>query len=181
MKLKQLLLMAALVMPFSVGAATLSLSGTTVTGINNLEIDGQFYDGVFSTGAWNSNSFGFTSEQFALDASNALAGYLNSGDSDATNWLNDVYSTQQCTGTFCYLITAFNSSVDAYLARILGGATWVGGITVDADHNSRAYTFVDWSAASVSTVPLPAAVWLFGPALLGFMGFRRKAVDTAAA
>jgi len=33
----------------------------------------------------------------------------------------------------------------------------------------------------VSTVPLPAALWLFGPALLGFMGFRRKAVDTAAA
>ena len=27
---------------------------------------------------------------------------------------------------------------------------------------------------TVSNVPLPAALWLFAPALLGFMGFRRK-------
>lgn len=30
----------------------------------------------------------------------------------------------------------------------------------------------------VSAVPLPAALWLFAPALLGFMGFRRRAVNT---
>lgn len=28
---------------------------------------------------------------------------------------------------------------------------------------------------TVSAIPLPAALWLFTPALLGFMGFRRKA------
>jgi len=34
--------------------------------------------------------------------------------------------------------------------------------------------FTSTGRISVSAVPLPAALWLFGPALLGFMGFRRK-------
>jgi len=35
-------------------------------------------------------------------------------------------------------------------------------------------SFTSTGRISVSAVPLPAALWLFGPALLGFMGFRRK-------
>ncbi|THK43077.1 hypothetical protein E8Q33_00045 [Methylophaga sp. SB9B] len=31
------------------------------------------------------------------------------------------------------------------------------------------------TAAGISEVPLPAALWLFAPALLGFLSFRRKA------
>ncbi|HBQ59575.1 MAG TPA: hypothetical protein DD671_08115, partial [Balneolaceae bacterium] len=30
-------------------------------------------------------------------------------------------------------------------------------------------------------VPVPAALWLFAPALMGFFGLRRKALKTAAA
>lgn len=33
--------------------------------------------------------------------------------------------------------------------------------------------------SDLSAVPVPAAIWLFGPALLGFMRFRRKAKLTA--
>jgi hypothetical protein len=35
-------------------------------------------------------------------------------------------------------------------------------------------TFLDWTQSSVSTVPVPAALFMFAPALLGFLGFRRK-------
>jgi len=160
----------------------LSLSGTTVTGINNLEIDGQFYDGVFSTGTWGSNSIDLTTEQFASDATSALAGYLHSGDTDATNWLNDVYKTEACTGSYCLIQTVFNETVgvaNLYTLRILSGATWVGANSLNL--NSSGITYIDWTDAPVSAVPLPAAVWLFGPALLGFLGFRRKAVDTTTA
>ena len=34
---------------------------------------------------------------------------------------------------------------------------------------------------NVSAVPIPAALWLFAPALLGFFGLRRKAQNAAAA
>jgi len=34
-------------------------------------------------------------------------------------------------------------------------------------------------AANVSAVPIPAALWLFAPALVGFFGFRRKAAVAA--
>ena len=34
---------------------------------------------------------------------------------------------------------------------------------------------------SISAVPVPAALWLFAPALMGFFGLRRKAQKTAAA
>tara|TARA_R110002111_G_scaffold221901_1_gene284095 strand:+ start:549 stop:1142 length:594 start_codon:yes stop_codon:yes gene_type:complete len=33
---------------------------------------------------------------------------------------------------------------------------------------------IDNIKADINAVPLPAAVWLFGPALLGFLGLRRK-------
>jgi hypothetical protein len=33
---------------------------------------------------------------------------------------------------------------------------------------------IDNITTGPSAVPLPAAVWLFGPALLGFLGLRRK-------
>lgn len=34
---------------------------------------------------------------------------------------------------------------------------------------------------TISAVPVPAALWLFAPAVLGFFGLRRKAVSTAVA
>jgi len=39
--------------------------------------------------------------------------------------------------------------------------------------------YIDEAAPSPSAVPIPAAAFLFGPALLGFMGFRRKANASA--
>jgi hypothetical protein len=35
-------------------------------------------------------------------------------------------------------------------------------------------TYLDWTPSQVSEVPVPAALFMFGPALLGFLGLRRK-------
>jgi hypothetical protein len=36
-------------------------------------------------------------------------------------------------------------------------------------------TFLNWTPSQVSEVPVPAALFMLGPALLGFLGLRRKA------
>jgi len=41
-------------------------------------------------------------------------------------------------------------------------------------------TFLEWTPSNVSAVPVPAAVFLFAPALLGFLGFRRRAKNSVA-
>ena len=35
---------------------------------------------------------------------------------------------------------------------------------------------VSFSGGNISAVPVPAAAWLFGSALIGFAGFRRKSI-----
>ena len=61
--------------------------------------------------------------------------------------------------------TGINSFTIADFKSITAGVDGKGG----GLSNFRAYT-------DVSAVPLPAAAWLFGSALMGFMGFRRNAV-----
>jgi len=84
-----------------------------------------------------------------LKAGNDYAAYLFKG-------LEDLFAGE--TGTF--LISFFND----------------GDKIADLSHIAIYST--DSEIPDISTfgnpVPLPAALWLFGPALLGFMGFRRK-------
>ncbi len=45
--------------------------------------------------------------------------------------------------------------------------------------NAR-FTFARWATSPVSVVPVPAAVWLFGTALLGLVGFSKRKSRIAA-
>jgi len=189
MKLKQLLLIAALVMPFSVNAAF-------VSSISNLEISGSYYDVQF----YNTDSYTFndlwdvdadkvfgeadgsifnTAPTFwgddsgAIAAATAIVDYLGS-----THWTNPNNTTWDRVGVVTGYFSNGNVSVwgdiDGGLASdsITNFAKTPGGL----GGGIAMATFTE-----VSAVPLPAALWLFGPALLGFMGFRRKAVNTDAA
>jgi hypothetical protein len=70
---------------------------------------------------------------------------------------------KQATGS---LLVLFSSPVsDLYWNTEFAG----GGLGDDADNISH-YLVID----PISEVPIPAALWLFGPALLGFLGLRRK-------
>jgi len=55
------------------------------------------------------------------------------------------------------------------------------GVTSIQLSHPDGHMYIDNLEYDVSAVPVPAALFLFAPALLGFMGFRRKAVDIAAA
>jgi len=186
MKLKQLLLIAALVMPFSVGAASLVYDGAEVTGVNNVSINGSLWNAEFNAGAWNDSYETYDYASFSSDATAALQTLINDADSgEFYTWRNNTTSTVGCESSVggCQLLTAYNEAVEFvyYGIATLGSwdtsiSGWSGGRAIGDDPSG---SIVQWT--QVSAVPLPAALWLFGPALLGLMGFRRKAVDTAAA
>jgi len=190
MKLKQLLLLAALVMPFSVGAATTALTDESshLVGFSGVNVEGVLYEVTFSD-AWSNTDFYGT--DFALAASNELFS-LFSGTGAFSNSAFDTGQWNGCTSvTACEYITMANESpINNFIdyaslynrSSLLGDTDEVFSTffnTGEGGDPSKQY--LKWTASEVPAVPLPAAVWLFGPALLGFMGFRRKAVDTTSA
>jgi len=187
MKLKQLLLLAALVMPFSVGAAT-------------FDVTGDFSGSGFSVGPNDvelSGNWSFTFDDTAASLTGISLSTLSvkpTGDVDFTDTTFDtsnvfaevVLNSYGISNIFIYgenLGTLWESGInDLYIQYAWWGLNQV--YYTDSDTYSAGSTVqsgVFIATEAVSAVPLPAAVWLFGPALLGFMGFRRKAVDTAAA
>ncbi|MEW5009534.1 MAG: PEP-CTERM sorting domain-containing protein [Cycloclasticus sp.] len=96
--------------------------------------------------------------------------------------------SQPLSSPFIVILKA-SSEYSAYLFKSLadissgqGGSFIIsflnnGGNTPDISHINIYTTQSTIPDTSVfgNPVPLPAALWLFGPALLGFMGFRKKA------
>lgn len=148
--------------PISVGTSTVYYSPSTANGI-------WYYDGNLKQGHQNIQTDIET--QFGL-ASNSLT-YVSGCDlatSSCTGGSGGTTSGSYYTNTF-----TSNSAYD-YLAVHWGGGEllfhWsipvaagtlfeIGGLP-NGLSNYRAYS------SGVSTVPLPAAAWLFGSALLGF-------------
>ncbi len=58
------------------------------------------------------------------------------------------------------------------------GGDLIGKITLEG--NFFAIQDIQFDLGSTSAVPVPAALFMFAPALLGFMGLRRKAKNTVA-
>ena len=44
-------------------------------------------------------------------------------------------------------------------------------------HDGKDVSHIAYFNTSVSEVPLPAALWLFAPALMGFLGLRRRMIQ----
>lgn len=185
MKLKQLLLIAALVMPFSVGAATFDVTGDFSGsdfsfGPSDVELSGDWsftFDDTASltgislstlsvtpTGDVNLTGTTFdTSNVFAEVSLNSLSGNI----SNITIYGQNAGTGQSGGIDDLYVVYMFNGSLHQ-----------VGYTDSDTNFALSAVDSGSFVATEVSAVPLPAALWLFGPALLGFMGFRRKAVNT---
>jgi len=189
MKLKQLLLIAALVMPFSVGAATTAnWDGSSLLGLNDVDVNGTLYDVTLNETYQAGSVYG---DAFALAASTSLLDlFITGGTFSGANYDTSPQLADGCSHLgSCGWITAgttdeTNLSGRIFINEALGGSRTdndrLSTISSTLNFSHVAYTFATWTASDVSAVPLPAAVWLFGPALLGFMGFRRKAVDTVA-
>jgi hypothetical protein len=78
-------------------------------------------------------------------------------------------------GIFVGAPTIFNITGDFIFSAILTAGTFYGVDIFNATSGILEYDL------SISAVPVPAALWLFAPALMGFFGLRRKAQKTATA
>ncbi len=163
---KVMFLLVAMLLSFSVSAATLTL---TTDGSDNAdqEID-------FATGS--------------------LVG--GSGKTTGGDWYS-YFSLTTDEDTQAVVEFSFNpeSSVTASVLSITNNFTgmvsdWVGSgdLIVSYFFETGVTYYIDFEAitsgqlkydVSVSAVPVPAALFLFAPALLGFFGLRRKAAVAA--
>lgn len=98
-------------------------------------------------------------------------------------WTVDGYGGQSNTSTTSRSSFTSNTPHDIPFRTDLmdGLASFVFRSSIEGTSFNLASLRITIDGTQVSAVPIPAALWLFGPALLGFIRFRRKAVNTAAA
>ncbi|WP_347986984.1 hypothetical protein [Methylomonas sp. AM2-LC] len=108
---------------------------------------------------------GFTTVEFdnlglSLNANTKYIAYLTSSDSSVTGiQLSRTQTTQDTSG--------FGIG-NAYLSNVPGNG-W------QLPFNGNGFLSLQYTA-TVTTVPVPSAVWLFGPAILGFFSLTRRKV-----
>lgn len=167
-------------------AATLVYSGDTIIGANGFVADGVIYNAVF-------DDLGFASRP--TEPQDLLAGLsIQLGDFLQTYEPSSLYGKFRGTPhngnrVWNWLITPLNqysySHVNIAIVGITGSQIYnsVGTMQITGSTDSLTEllqinpydTIVNWEIAkTVSPVPVPGAIWLLTPALLGFMGLRRK-------
>jgi hypothetical protein len=183
----------------SSNAATLNVVGGELIGASGVDVGGVLYDVSFGGGTCialfngcdDSSDFTFQTAAAADLASQAILDQIYGAD--------DVYDTDPALtrgispGFDAFVLTVWSQdpgALDYYLYDaaynfrlgvvdqnlICTGFHYCGLRRADDNTLSPNTTFAVWSP-SVSAVPVPAAVWLFGTALIGLVGFskRRKA------
>jgi len=161
-------------------AATLNIEDGKYSSISNIDVNGTSYTATFYDGSYNDALAEYGSEQLnhtsteAYDFATALYDFLNTSISYVSGTIFN-----GCTSTStCYLSTVFdNNSLTVW--SVLSNN---GSVTTPHNWNNHTQLYqnwgtvsnVVWEEVSVSAVPIPAAAFLLGPALFGFIGFRRK-------
>jgi len=127
----------------------------TLDGVDDSSTRDEYDVFHFTAGsAWN-----FSLTDLNLDTASGFFVWLYSYDGVSYNYLN-----------------SFNSSASGTLTTDQMAGSYKMNFAPIGNIGALAYQ----AQIEVSAVPLPAALWLFGPALLGFIGFRRKAVNVEA-
>lgn len=186
-KIKQglLIFVTLMVSTNSYAATTQVFDGSgQMVGITGIEVSGY--------GTWDvslNNFFGGTvpiyDKAFAQLASDALlvlytgGGLFQGTESDFKSEKNKgcefaggclfVTLYEKIIGSDFYRQAFFNNHREIYDSGDLIGLSHI------RNRNYANVTFLDWTQSSVSAVPIPAALFMFAPALLGFFGLRRKA------
>lgn len=167
---KSMLFFAALLFSINVNAATLSLTGTGSIGSSqnvDLSDNSTVLAGgtVAARGLWSS-SFNATTD---VDTPVIIEWSFNPSTS--------LSSAQLVFGELGGPLQLFNISSDfIFNASMTAGTTYLVAI-LNATSNILKYDL----SISASAVPIPAALWLLAPALMGFFGLRRKALKSATA
>ncbi|MDH3378061.1 MAG: VPLPA-CTERM sorting domain-containing protein [Gammaproteobacteria bacterium] len=170
-------------------AATLNVSGGQLLGASNVDVGGNLYDVLFADGSCISlfdgcdelSDFVFQTEQDAFAASKAL--FIQVFEEAIVSFDPDPALTFGCTdqpvcqaytphGVSGLTVAFANNRVFSNISLFVG---WVAGIPFDAaldTSSSDSQVYALWTP--VNPVPVPAAVWLFGTALIGFFGYSRR-------
>jgi hypothetical protein len=184
----------------SVNAATFNVVGGEIVGVDGLAYNGQMWDVTFFEGTCvqmlptcNSNSDNPLWQGDILSTQNLVEGLLGSLRTEFIAQeviATDVYGLYQPNSESyesIWTISDISSTSTDITARGLcnfqNPSSWYGGLcgltTVSSLAMSPydAWTYAEWAP---SPVPVPAAVWLFGTALIGLIGFgKRKSRITA--
>lgn len=182
LKLLQVIFAALLsTMTFSVSAATLDLansinysgggppgpsfSGSIADVVNINDYMPGASSGYYLTNA-NPNAVSSNHLQTAFDAKGVdftvtgftkIEGDINSLDTSSLGIAFEGFLMK--VGNFT-MVGLFDTAITSLIVSNMG----LSGISHIAYFNT----------SDISAIPIPAALWLFGPALLGFMGFRRR-------
>ena len=171
----------------SQAATTTVVSGGELIGFNNIAIGTETYNVRFVEGSFisifgDSTGLDFTTSIEARDASRALMAAFDL----FPIYDDDVSKTYGLTGTSGEIFTPWyfdpdgQTSVTSRNFRNIDGGlpnddyvtNNVGMIATYDTSFSGARVWADWD--QVSSVPVPAAVWLFGSGLLALVGVARR-------
>lgn len=164
------------VAPFTASAAVIDLTAKTTTISNPVELN-------LTAGTYNINPFAGTFTSW--NAWGSTTGCDGAGGNCTKGWLNNYSFSSTELGTIFMSDTVKYSTPELALLNALSTTfTLLSDATVKFFINDSNYRDniggMSLNVTQVSAVPLPAAAFLFAPALIGFMGLRRKAKSTVA-
>jgi hypothetical protein len=181
----------------SVNAATLNVGGGNLLGASGINVGGTLYNVEFLNdtcitifdGCDSTLDFAFNTSATALEAATALLVqvFLNTGAGDFAARPDLTFGCSDPDRCHSWVPYAFNPGGDplVWQATNNGGAgagqLVSGPITAAANTaNSTLLVFARFTIAPISPVPIPAAIWLFGTALIGLVGFGKRKARIAA-
>ncbi len=177
MRIKAISLAAtALVLSTNVNAAVLTFDNGKVSGVTGIESLGSTWDVTFRDGSFSSLSplydITMTNQNDADTASRDLLAFL-----ETTIYAKTPDAYLGCTAISpCSISTVFET--DGSVAKVVFAGirnaennNTIGTTNFDVSDD---FTFATYASWSVSTVPIPAAIWLFGSGLIGLIGVAKR-------
>ena len=189
-----------LVALFAVANTSASLAATFTADLSNGDVTANTYTATNSGFSTENNDQGFEKEINTFFVPNLDSDYLWTEKSKynvdtgadgkgltvaagSDGWISGSWSfAGQLTSPFVIVIKASNAFA-AYLFQNLPEVTSISGSfdvaflknnnTPNLSHMTL-YTASKAPSVIIPPVPVPAALWLFAPALIGMMGFRRR-------
>jgi hypothetical protein len=144
---------------------------TTPSTLTNLQIGTGAYNGLDGMLVQLNGTLGGAVGSGDSTQSDGLWGQSNQSYTAATNWF----------GAGPVNDNAIGSSAHMYLiATGLGGQLGLARVYKGVDFTLSADGTLSSASVGVPQVPVPAAVWLLGSALVGLAGIRRRKVEVAA-
>ena len=184
---KNLVLVCLLYIPVCAWAVSLNIVGGQLLGATGVNVGGTLYDVSFVDGTCidvfsgcdATSDFTFNSQSQAVAASQALLDQVFIDGVDG-NFNSNPSLTEGITGAWAYIYTNYEvggsilRGVYAYFDdNLIYDFTNIYQTT--PDHDTSTYAVHAWAvwSKSPSTIPVPAAVWLFGSGLIGLIGVAR--------